>query len=136
MGDPYVRPGRLPGLPSSTVQGSRTVDHMISVLLQNVSLDKFAVFTSEYVVALGISSNQFTLLLVAIYATPADISTILCQVGQVLVATSETIVLLGGDLNAKSPLWGGPVTDARGVKMVQFLYVHNLCVLNDPQSQP
>lgn len=137
VGDPYVRSGRLPGLPSFITQVSRTVDPKILVLLQSVSLDMFPVFTSEYVVALRFSSHQLTFLFVAIYAAPsADINIILGQVAQVLVATSETSVLLGGDLNAKSPLWGGPVTDARGVEVVQFLSVHILVALNDPHSQP
>ena len=43
-------------------------------------------------------------------------------------------VLLLGDFNAHSSLWGCPKTDIRGKLIEDLLHKHNLCLLNDGSS--
>ncbi|XP_035232105.1 uncharacterized protein LOC118203913 [Stegodyphus dumicola] len=45
-------------------------------------------------------------------------------------------LLLLGDLNAKSELWGSPFEDPRGRTLREFLTMHRLVVENDPDGPP
>ena len=40
-------------------------------------------------------------------------------------------VLIMGDFNAHSPVWGGDKLDARGRMIEQFVSNNNLCILNN-----
>lgn len=137
VGDPYARSGKLPGLPNSITQLSQATDPKVMVLLQHVQMDIFPVFIAQFVVALRFTSQDFSFLLIAIYAAPSiQIDIILSQISQILLASGDKNVIIAGDFNAKNPLWGGMVTDSRGTEVVQFLAAHNLEVANDPRSIP
>lgn len=44
--------------------------------------------------------------------------------------TTESHVLIGGDFNSKSALWGNPLTDARGDRLSRWSACHNLNIVN------
>lgn len=60
----------------------------------------------------------------------------LTHLGSLLGKYSSTPVLIGGDLNARHPLWGDNVEDSRGTQVVDFLEASNLHCVNDPGSPP
>lgn len=55
------------------------------------------------------------------------------KIDEIFRACSEETVdyVLMGDMNAKSPLWGSPVTDQRGIYLEEGFAELNLVVLND-----
>lgn len=47
------------------------------------------------------------------------------------INTSTDPIIIAGDLNAKSPLWGSPYENGRGRAFAEFIEQHNLIVLNN-----
>ena len=48
-----------------------------------------------------------------------------------LILQLPSPVLIMGDFNAHSPVWGGDKLDARGRMIEQFVFNNNLCILNN-----
>ncbi|KFM60477.1 hypothetical protein X975_02635, partial [Stegodyphus mimosarum] len=54
-----------------------------------------------------------------------------------LMQTMETDnLIITGDFNAKSRVWGSPITDPRGSKIQDFVTAHDMCIINDSDSPP
>ena len=47
---------------------------------------------------------------------------------------TDSHFMAGLDSNAHSQLWGSPANDGRGLKLEDFLFGHNLCLLNEGNS--
>lgn len=137
IGDPYVRAGNVPGLPHSVMTFAYPYNPKVLLLVQSVPFDPFPIHISEYVVAVRFSSQVFSFLLVAVYAAPSlPVTDILDPCSQLIMANHCSHVIIAGDFNAKSPRWGGQVTDSRGAAVTQFLVANDFDVANDPASLP
>lgn len=62
--------------------------------------------------------------------TLVEFDTFLDAVGTEVRRSWPRRVLLMGDLNAKSAIWGSPVTDARGTMLGDWAVLLDLTVLN------
>ncbi|XP_013198152.2 uncharacterized protein LOC106141044, partial [Amyelois transitella] len=74
------------------------------------------------------------MILVAVYFAPSrprrEFERLLLEVGRIVAGAAPTPVVVAGDFNAKSPVWGSPVTDLRGRILSDWVVASGLCVLN------
>lgn len=107
VGDPYVRSGKLPGLPHTISQFAHPTDPKVLLLTQSIPFDPFLVLVSQYVVATKFSSRSFSFLLVAVYAAPSiRFAEVIGPCDQLLLRNISPFVIIAADFNAKSPRWG------------------------------
>ncbi|XP_071652145.1 uncharacterized protein [Temnothorax longispinosus] len=71
---------------------------------------------------------------VSVYVSPnrsrAEFRDILNQIGMCLTRFDPAPIVVAGDLNAKSVMWGSPVTNARGREVEEWMAERNLFSLN------
>ena len=68
---------------------------------------------------------------VSLYLSPQITSSELeSQLSQLLQELPGPVILMG-DFNAHSAIWGSSVTDSKGIKIEDFLNTHNLSLLNN-----
>lgn len=97
------------------------------ILLQDVS--------NKNCIAIKLQGDEEDLVIVNVYAEPGgQLDGILDCVEQVLGKYHCPFLILG-DFNAKSPAWGGEITDRRGVLMMDFIGRHDLYIDNSPDDQ-
>ncbi|GBN95460.1 hypothetical protein AVEN_29590-1 [Araneus ventricosus] len=108
---------------------------------RNPGIELLVRSTTDHVVAvdLGLGRDQFTL--VAFYFPPSiDQSTLVRELAGVFDSLQSRSILLAGDANVRSPLWGPTIPDHRhhddGGPFVEFIFVRTLHVWNDPASLP
>lgn len=74
------------------------------------------------------------LLVICVYISPnvSDETYGAClQDIQDTMAGKGECIILGGDFNAKSPLWGSPLEDRRGTLLADWIASTNLMVINE-----
>lgn len=88
------------------------------------------VMTGRGFVATGINE----MVIVAVYFSPnrvlSEFEAFLVEVGALIAQIRPRPVIVLGDLNAKSTVWGSRRTDARGRAVEEWLAGNGLCVLN------
>lgn len=63
-------------------------------------------------------------------STMDELEAVLDDISKFLRESEKKETIIGGDLNAKSPLWGAPRTDARGSLVAEWISSENLSILN------
>lgn len=130
----YVFPNRQYHLYIDSASQSRndTAGGAGVLVLKTVPHRYIPITTSMQAVACRISlHNQQSLTICSIYLPPSshwDHSDLITLVSQL-----PSPVLLLGDFNAHSSLWGCPSTDSKGIEINNFLLQGNLCLMNNKQ---
>lgn len=72
--------------------------------------------------------------IISCYMTPnqteEELEEILESISETIRGSREKDILIGGDFNAKSPMWGSLRTDSRGAIVTEWIAQENLTVLN------
>ena len=101
-----------------------------SILIFNKSLqiDFSKIIASPLFTALQLTVHGLRTYLVSVYGDPE------CQLDSLLDNVSSVVegsqCIIGGDLNARSSLWGDQVTNPRGRIVEEFICLHNLTLMN------
>ncbi|GBM54901.1 hypothetical protein AVEN_77812-1 [Araneus ventricosus] len=94
------------------------------------------VFSASNVVVMTFNWGRKNILLLSIYSPPSeDISITLQQIEDCLNIQHDGVIL-AGDFNAKSPIWGGTQEDERGKDLADFAFSRGLAILNEETSPP
>lgn len=93
------------------------------------------VFNQSDVVAIYCRCSGERILVVTCYCSPSkDIDVLLLPLATVLNKYSNDNVVLVGDYNAKSVIWGERLTDPRGRDLITFASNANIEIVNDQDS--
>ncbi|GBN91934.1 hypothetical protein AVEN_235984-1 [Araneus ventricosus] len=102
----------------------------------NPSLSAMKVFSGINVVGVVIRVRGKNILVISCYGPPKEnINELLEELDECLTFTHDHL-LLTGDFNAKSPLWGGSIEDERGRQLLEFILSKGLAVVNEEDSPP
>ncbi|GBN11689.1 Putative protein in type-1 retrotransposable element R1DM [Araneus ventricosus] len=94
------------------------------------------VFAKNNVVGVITKIRGKSVLVVSVYSPPKeDFRTTLSELDNCLTLPHDRIIICG-DFNAKSPVWGGQEEDERGRQLLEFILARSLVVLNDDGSLP
>lgn len=135
VSDPCARGSTVPGVPPNWLCFLNSATPRCMVLIPKRRFDVFPLAVSPYIVALRLQHQEFTLLLIAVYAAPSvPLDFTLSGIEDVLQRHRVPNLLLAGDFNARNPLWGGTVLNSRGIQLAHFIHGAHLRILNDPMS--
>ncbi|GBL97219.1 Retrovirus-related Pol polyprotein from type-1 retrotransposable element R1 [Araneus ventricosus] len=138
--DPYLVSNSIYGLPLNW----RTVvakSGKVLVTVRNPSIALWIRHVTTHVVAVDLTMGGDSVTLVTFYFPPSQSQARLVQeLEEVVALCPPQQLLLAGDANARSLLWGPDIPDHRSVDasgpFVEFVLAHRLAVWNDPLSGP
>src|SRR5271154_2488635 len=110
-----------------------------AIVITDPELD--VVFLRQYscsnLVAALVSINNLSTILISCYLEQAiPLERFFSRIEDIKRDFPDARMIVGGDFNAKSPLWGGARTDVRGDDTIAFALSLNFCILNSPLSPP
>ncbi|GBN38148.1 hypothetical protein AVEN_15036-1 [Araneus ventricosus] len=130
--EPYVPKGKAFGLP---LKWRTVISHTSKVLvsLRNPGIELLVRNTTDHVVAVDLGLDQDKLTLVAFYFPPSvDQSILVRELAGVFDSLQSRFIILAGDANVRSLLWGPVTSDHRhhddGGPFVEFIFGRNLQV--------
>lgn len=89
----------------------------------------------DIVVITVITENKLTI--INVYASSLeDLEPILEKLQALYNNLSSNELLIAGDFNARSPVWGDQTEDCRGEKLLEFCSANNLFISNNENSIP
>ena len=135
--DAYLFNNRPKGLPSGVAIYS-SASKNCRILIFNPSVIHNQIFKANNSIFINISSsnNNFVITIGCQYSPPsANLEEDLQAIDKACNLFNKNLLLVG-DLNAHSPLWGYSSQDPKGTSLINFTIKHFLDILNDPGSQP
>ncbi|CAB0037853.1 unnamed protein product [Trichogramma brassicae] len=141
--EPYCLKDLLPGmgLHASSVfekqYHNNKTGAAISCFTKDITMLKLTDLCEHNVSCVELTGSFGTFILVSIYCKfsrkTADFIT---HLDKIMRMRNGREILICGDLNAKSPMWGSPYSDKNGTLFEEFLANHGLVVLNDNRGVP
>ncbi|XP_075530125.1 uncharacterized protein LOC142563457 [Dermacentor variabilis] len=130
--DPYTQQGQLPKFPPHYRAYAAANGPLCAIVTRRPGFDVFPVHVSRLVVAVECSTREFAITVVAAYAPPhRTMDDVFEHLVHAIDRSRTPDVLVMGDLNAHSVLWGPREGDARGTRLIEFAVAAGLVVLND-----
>ncbi|XP_035220165.1 uncharacterized protein LOC118193215 [Stegodyphus dumicola] len=131
--EPYVKDGKIIGLPNCSkifFSGS-----FKALIIYNGPLNPFFVARTLDAVTIRLQFINRSINITNVYFPPtADLDSNLTELCSHIIHNDH--LLIAGDFNATSPLWGGNQEDHRAAKVLDFIHENRLCVLNSSDSEP
>jgi exonuclease III len=142
--EPYTKFNKVQGFPirynvffRSTTTNPR--QRSCIVLRPNKSLSHIFHFnlSTPDIAVLEIRNNKKRTILVSVYIPPTEnIDQYLHLIQNILNKFPKEAIIITGDFNGHSALWGGLVTDGRGNKIEDFIFMNSLQLMNSPDDFP
>lgn len=135
--DPYVTRNQIPNIPNRHMRFAASENPKLVIFGNNAQYDWFPIVIHTHIIALRATSSSCQFTLIGVYIPPHDeINFYLNLITNCITLSRTDRIIITGDFNAKSTMWGNQVSDSRGAALVQLLSQHSLTVLNDPNSLP
>lgn len=135
--EPYLYQGKLIGFPLTHRVIAASGNAKVATVVHDSEIKLLPIKISQKLVATSVTWQHHDLLIVNCYAPPSeDIKDTITEIEELFAIHQFDKVLLLGDFNAKSTVWGGQKTDDRGKALSEFLIHRNLYVRNDAGSLP
>lgn len=107
-----------------------------AIVIHNNEIAAFPVIVTDTLIAVKLTWQSRTALVLNCYAPPKDdINQLIDQIAEITRQQNGS-VLVAGDFNAKNPLWGGRTLDDRGEAIAEFFSSTGFTIENDPNSPP
>lgn len=138
--EPYSFNNKLAGISLSDMVFMEETNPRCAIVFRNFShlqLNVFCVYLNSDLIVLKCSLLNTEILLLNCYVSPsASLNNFLITLEPILRRHRQNHLVLGGDFNAKNPLWGGVIEDERGTLLSEFFIANSLNILNNPNSPP
>ncbi|GBM63902.1 Putative protein in type-1 retrotransposable element R1DM [Araneus ventricosus] len=119
----------IPAMYKSYTSLRDTLKAGIIIFQQDISVMKMC--ATKNAVAVIISYRNLNLLVVSVYCPPSeDLSDSLQDIESCLQHPYDRVII-AGDFNSKSPVWGSDVEDERGRELLEFVLSKGLTVVNE-----
>ncbi|GBO42074.1 hypothetical protein AVEN_124522-1 [Araneus ventricosus] len=105
------------------------------IAIFNPKLSAMKAYTATNVVGVVIRVREKSILVISCYGPPKKNINELQELDECLLFQHDH-VLLTGDFNSKSPLWGGSIEDERGRQLLEFILSKGLAIANEEDSPP
>ncbi|XP_067124136.1 uncharacterized protein [Centruroides vittatus] len=97
----------------------------------------FKTESSQYVTCIEVANSQKNYLLISAYCPITnDLNQVLQPIDELINRYPHKNIVICGDFNAHSELWGDPNNDERADQILDFISANNLYLLNCPDSLP
>ncbi|XP_023212518.1 uncharacterized protein LOC111615322 [Centruroides sculpturatus] len=102
-----------------------------------LSIMKHDKYSNEFIVTTELMLNNERIIIVNVYFLgKADADRFIDRLQTIVHDFDGINILMVGDLNTHSPVWGGECFDSRGGLLEEFFASNNLYVVNNPYSPP
>ncbi|GBN25120.1 Retrovirus-related Pol polyprotein from type-1 retrotransposable element R1 [Araneus ventricosus] len=106
------------------------------IIVFHPDLSVMKVFSATNTVGVSFPYRGMNLLLITVYCPPKeDLYHILAELETCFMLPYDR-VLLTGDFNSKSPVWGSDVEDERGRQLMEFVLSKGLAIVNEEDTIP
>lgn len=137
--EPWFHRGKVVGLgdlSNRILIGAReneTAKAAIVVLDRDIDVVHLSHLSTQHCVCAHITTAIGSFIAISLYCPPSlPIAPFLQVLERIRDAIGNERVLVGGDVNARSPLWGSGGTDPRGLDIEDFLAESGWLVVNEP----
>ncbi|GBO30576.1 hypothetical protein AVEN_113931-1, partial [Araneus ventricosus] len=106
-------------------------------IVSNSKFRSLALLTERTLVVIEVDTGNEIFILCSIYCTPSsNFDEDLASLQSVILNNVHKKIIIFGDFNAKSPIWGNRGSDIRGQKLSDFINNNDLFVINRSDSLP
>lgn len=133
--DYYSHDNKIPSFPRSwvTIESEKK---SAAIVIINSKLQPTVIHVDKHFVIIQIESMEEVIQLASVYAAPSqNLSEILHKLQEANNVDFDNIVI-GGDFNGKSFLWGYDQEDERGCQILDFTSAKQMSILNTPDCIP
>lgn len=139
LSEPYYYEDLITGFPSNFHYFHHSVKPR-SALLICKDFDVLSLMSTEDIVAASVTIQGVTFILVSFYCAPStncdNFKNHLRQLDSLVSKHLNATCIILGDFNAKSPSWGGNISDERGSILQNWVLANQFHVLNHADSYP
>ncbi|CAB0033464.1 unnamed protein product [Trichogramma brassicae] len=141
--EPYCQKDLLPGMGlhvSSVFEKqyhNKKTGAAISCFTKDITMLKLTELCEHNVSCVELTGSFGTFILVSVYCKfSRKTAEFITHLDKIMRMRNGREILICGDLNAKSPMWGSPCSDENGILFEEFLANNGLVVLNDNRGVP
>lgn len=136
--EPYYTPNNhIVGCSMSDIVFSSDTRPLCAIIVKNKTLLPFPIKINRHRIIVNIEDKNEKITLICIYCSPSsNFTQLLFELNDDLHNLEYSNLIIGGDFNAKSSLWGKEITDQRGEELIDFIMQNNLITLNNSDSLP
>ncbi|PZO93252.1 MAG: hypothetical protein DI617_08965 [Streptococcus pyogenes] len=136
VNEPYVFDNKVVGIPFHYCIIASNREPKAALIL-NKTLRALPILVEKDLVCAKIDTSSGQYIVFSVYSSPSDdIEAKLLHMEATVTKYKEEKILMFGDFNAKSAIWGPRRMDDRGAKLLQFINRHELDIENDADSLP
>ncbi|XP_035231587.1 uncharacterized protein LOC118203418 [Stegodyphus dumicola] len=132
--EPYLAHSHLPGIPPTSKTFQSTSQQ--AVIIYNGPLSPLLTSQTQHSVTIKLETTTGHLQITNVYFPPSEeLDPLLIEISTV-VRKGNNQILLAGDFNASSPLWGARVENVRGKMVLEYAMTNRLSIINTSDSPP
>ncbi|GBO19535.1 hypothetical protein AVEN_226818-1 [Araneus ventricosus] len=137
VNDPYVFENRISEFPLHFRKFHHNCKPLAGIIVSNSDYKVFPLLIDRNIVAVEIVFGNELLVLISIYCLPnANIENDLAVLQSLILNNGQKKILIFGDFNATSPLWGKRGMGDRGRKVADLVFNNDLFIVNNSDSPP
>lgn len=136
--EPYYTPhNHIVGCTMNDIIFSADKNPLCAIVVRNRRLMPFPIKINRKQIIVNLDYKEEKITLISIYCPPSsNFTELLFELNNDLRKLQYSNLVIGGDFNAKSSIWGKQSTDQRGEELIEFTLNNNLITLNRPDSLP
>lgn len=135
--EPYLLNNKLIGFPIKHRIFAAPAGAKVATVIHDTNVEALPIRVRQTLIAVGVTWRKQKMLIINCYAPPRDdINDTIQEIEEVLETTSYERIVVLGDFNAKSTVWGGNKTDDRGKTLSEFIISKNWYIQNECTSLP
>lgn len=133
----YSNNNKIIGCSMNDIVIAADTQPLCAVVIRNNSVTVFPIKVDRDKIIVKIENRNTKIVIICLYSSPSiNFTEFLFTLNELISNISHEYVIIGGDFNAKSSIWGGENTDQRGEELIEFMLNNNLNTLNNNTSLP
>ncbi|GBN74917.1 Putative protein in type-1 retrotransposable element R1DM [Araneus ventricosus] len=134
--EPYISKNEIQGIPANWNLYS-SINQKAIIVIPPGNISPIIIDKRETAIAIKIHTEDFPLVLISAYSSPAgNIERTLEDMQTILAAAKYDNVMICADLNGHHSLWGYNNEETRGKKILDFALANNLYITNSRDAPP
>ncbi|GBN42403.1 hypothetical protein AVEN_114103-1 [Araneus ventricosus] len=120
--EPYIVNEHVLGFPTGYLKIYKQGSPWAAIILKT-EYKFIPILITNDIVAINLEIDNVNMLLfISIYCSPSEEIDALSELGKILEQFKDEMIVINGDLNAKSPAWIPVEQDKRGKTLLEFIY--------------
>lgn len=103
-----------------------------ATIIHNKDIEVFPYQITPKIIITKLKWKKITVTIINCYIPPKEnIEDTLKIIERYIQANPNEHIIVAGDFNAKNRIWGGAITDEKGIELLEFIDINNLNVINN-----